>query len=75
MKILLVEDDDALRSGLLANLEAEGWEVLEAKSIESARKQVSAVNLVVSDLRLPDGDGVEFVTECKKKIISNLRSL
>ncbi|HBW46901.1 TPA: hypothetical protein DEF17_03070, partial [bacterium] len=66
MKILLVEDDDALRSGLLANLEAEGWEVLEAESIESARKQVSAVNLVVSDLRLPDGDGVEFVTECKK---------
>lgn len=61
MKILLVEDDGALRFALNELLLREGYEVAQADSACAARGQLSDnVHLVLLDVSLPDGDGVSL---------------
>ena len=64
MKILLVEDDTALRGALEELLQREGYEVLNASNIRTARDRLGAdVDLIMLDVGLPDGDGVSL---CKQ---------
>ena len=59
MKILLVEDDTALRGALEELLCREGYDVIKASNVSSARSAMnSEVDLVMLDVGLPDGDGV-----------------
>ena len=61
MKILLVEDDAALRVALEELLCREGYDVVKASNVRSAREGLdSAIDLVILDVGLPDGDGVEL---------------
>lgn len=64
MTILLVEDDAALRGALEELLLREGYEVIKASDVRSAQTAMnSAVDLVMLDVGLPDGDGVSL---CRK---------
>ena len=64
MKILLVEDDTALRGALEELLQREGYAVLNASNIRTACDSLGAdVDLIMLDVGLPDGDGV---TLCKQ---------
>lgn len=66
MKILLVEDDFALRSALLVKLEKSGFEVLVAKDGEEALEKFSQKpDLVLLDLMLPKKTGFEFLEIAK----------
>ena len=59
MKILLVEDDAALRGALEELLSREGYTVVNACNIRSARAGMDAdIDLVMLDVGLLDGDGV-----------------
>ena len=60
--ILLVEDDSFLRKGLTELFEREGYQVTAAASVKEANNQLhdSAPELVVLDVTLPDGNGVEL---------------
>lgn len=62
-KILLLEDDSSLGLLLSEELELDGYRVTRAGSVEEACRLLSAdtPDLVVSDLRLPDGDGLELL--------------
>ena len=61
MKILLVEDDTALRGALEELLYREGYDVVKASNVRSARNGLdSTIDLVILDVGLPDGDGVEL---------------
>ena len=61
MKILLVEDDAALRGALEELLCREGYDVVKASNVRSARDGLdSTIDLVILDVGLPDGDGVEL---------------
>ena len=61
MKILLVEDDTALRGALEELLCREGYEVIKASNVSSARSAThSEVDLIMLDVGLPDGDGVSL---------------
>ena len=61
MKILLVEDDSALRGALEELLCREGYDVVKASNVRSARAGLDATaDLVILDVGLPDGDGVEL---------------
>ena len=61
MKILLVEDDAALRVALEELLCREGYDVVKASNVRSARECLDATaDLVILDVGLPDGDGVEL---------------
>ena len=61
MKILLVEDDTALRGALEELLCREGYEVIKASNVSSARSAINfEVDLIMLDVGLPDGDGVSL---------------
>ena len=61
MKILLVEDDGALRSALEELLSREGYDVVKTSSVLSAHSAISAdIDLVMLDVGLPDGDGINL---------------
>lgn len=61
--ILLVEDDQDLRQLLLEELEAESYQVTACSSAEQAQEllQQHRFDLLVSDLRLPQADGLSLV--------------
>ena len=58
-RILLVEDDDALREALADTLMLGGYDYLEAASAEAALKllEQEGVSMVVSDVNMPGMDG------------------
>ena len=61
MKILLVEDDTALRAALEELLHREGYEVKKAANFREARAGLDgSIDLVMLDVGLPDGDGVNL---------------
>ncbi len=61
--ILVVDDDDAFRELLLDILGREGFRMLEAPSAEAALDLLAgeAVDLVLTDQRMPGMDGIELV--------------
>lgn len=62
-KILIVEDDDAIRQLIRKTLEQEDWQVLEAISVKRAiiGAQAHQPACVILDLGLTDGDGMDFI--------------
>jgi DNA-binding NarL/FixJ family response regulator len=64
-RVLVVDDHPVLRRGLRAMLEAEPWvtAVAEAASAAEAVTAAAEADLVVMDVGLPDGSGVD-VTGC-----------
>ena len=65
LKILIIEDEPDIRKNLEYNLSREGYSVLTAASIAEAEQLIYSNNLslVLLDLMLPDGSGLEL---CKK---------
>lgn len=62
--LLLVEDDAVLREGLTELFVREGYRVVEAGSVREARARLDdAVQAIVMDVGLPDGDGVALCRE------------
>ncbi|MDX5336255.1 MAG: sigma-54 dependent transcriptional regulator [Marinobacter sp.] len=62
--ILLVEDDQSLGQLLAEELEMDGYTMLRAGTVDEARQQLRGQrpSLIVSDLRLPDGDGLQVLS-------------
>ena len=68
MKILLVEDDSALRGALEELLCREGYEINMAFNVRSARAAMTAgIDLVMLDVGLPDGDGVSLCRQWRSE--------
>lgn len=62
--ILLVEDDDSIRTALKLGLEAAGFRTAEAETLKEARQaDLKSVDLILLDLGLPDGDGLYLCQE------------
>ena len=70
MKILIVEDNEAIYEGLKFSLEHENFSVVVVKNIKEAKQEIlkNIYNLIILDIMLPDGDGIDFC----KNIKSNL---
>jgi two-component system KDP operon response regulator KdpE len=69
LKILVVEDDREIRALMQSSLSVEGFEVQTAVSLSEARALLrhKLPDIVVLDLGLPDGDGVQLVRELRKQ--------
>jgi len=65
---LLVEDEPQIRRFVRAALEEEGWQVHEAATLQRGLIDAGTrkPDLIVLDLGLPDGDGIDFVTDVRK---------
>lgn len=65
MKILIVEDDRALNNGIALSLNSDT--ILQAFSIKEAEKLLDgSVDLMILDINLPDGSGLDFCREIRK---------
>lgn len=69
LQVLVIEDDREIRSLMQASLSVEGFAVQTAVSLSEARAMLKhkLPNLIVLDLGLPDGDGVQLVRELRKQ--------
>ncbi len=66
--ILLVDDEDLLREGVREILEMSDHTVIEAGDGQQALEQfaVNNVDLVITDVVMPNMDGVDFVTKLRE---------
>lgn len=68
-RILIIEDDIALNNGLVLSLKGDNYQMLQAFSMGEAINQLknrNRVDLVVLDINLPDGNGLELCKEIRK---------
>ncbi len=64
-KVLLVDDDDAVRTMMCVTLENKGFEVISAASVTEALKHIATdrFDVLITDLHMPNpGDGFTVVT-------------
>jgi two-component system catabolic regulation response regulator CreB len=68
-RILLVEDDPAIARTVAYVLEREGWQVTHCLQLRDARVQLQrqAIDALVLDLGLPDGNGLELLRALRAK--------
>jgi two-component system KDP operon response regulator KdpE len=66
--VLLIEDEAPMRRFIRASLGAQGLRVLEATNLAEAEIAVTTQNpeVLVLDLGLPDGDGIDFVRRLRE---------
>ena len=67
--VLIIDDEENLRKLLARVIELEGYSVSQASSIKEALKSLAqnSYQVVVSDVKLPDGNGVEFTSRIKNE--------
>ncbi|MBL0357538.1 MAG: sigma-54-dependent Fis family transcriptional regulator [Chitinophagaceae bacterium] len=67
--ILLIDDEEQLRKLLGRIIRLEGFTVTEAASFAAAKKilQKETPDIILCDVKLPDGNGVEMVKELKSQ--------
>ncbi len=66
-KILIIDDEEKLRALMARIIKLEGFEVSEAASCKAGLKNLAqtTIDVVLCDVKLPDGNGVELVKEIK----------
>lgn len=66
-KLLLLEDDTMIASGLVYALNNEGYEVIHCLNVQSALEQIKAQSfqLAILDMQLPDGNGFDVSAKLK----------
>lgn len=69
-KILIIDDEPQIRTLLARIIALEGYDVAQAENIKAAIKQLTTFipDVVICDVRLPDGNGVEFVAQIKSTL-------
>jgi DNA-binding NtrC family response regulator len=67
--ILIIDDEEKLRTLLSRIIRLEGFQVLESSDLKSGWKLIerNAIDVLICDVKLPDGNGVDFVTQVKQK--------
>lgn len=68
IQILVIDDEGPIRNLLARMIELEGYKVWKASDCQSALKLLKAqpFDVVLCDVFLPDGNGVDFIREIKK---------
>ena len=69
-KILIVEDDLALAEGLRINMEAAGFLAEAVYNVQDAflHLETAQADLLLLDINLPDGNGVEFAEKVRRML-------
>lgn len=66
-QLLIVEDDEALNQGLCRALKTDDRKLVSCPDIRAAREQLlcGGISLVLLDINLPDGSGLDLLREIK----------
>ena len=66
--VLIVEDEQAIRRFLRTALEADGLRVYEAETLQRGLLEAATrkPDLIILDLGLPDGDGIDFIRDLRQ---------
>jgi len=66
-KILIIEDEPDIRKTLEYNISREGYKVVCASSLSNGKEQINSsdFSLILLDLMLPDGSGLDLCREIK----------
>ena len=69
-QLLIVEDDIGLNQGLCKALKADDRQIISCHDLKAAREQLlcGSVSLVLLDINLPDGSGLELLREVKENM-------
>jgi two-component system response regulator AtoC len=67
-RILIVDDDDALRRMLVDYLGSQGYTALGVRSVQQGEEalRTDSFDLIIADLRLEDGSGLELLKQLKQ---------
>jgi DNA-binding NtrC family response regulator len=66
-RLLVVDDERLVRWSLAERFRADGFDVMEAGSVEAANEQLGkSPDAVILDFRLPDGDGVSILKRIRQ---------
>ena len=73
-RILIIEDEPDIRKTLEYNLSREGFDVISASSLSEGKDSINAAkfSLILLDLMLPDGSGLDLCRELKSDPKKNL---
>jgi DNA-binding NtrC family response regulator len=68
-KILIIDDEEKLRTLMARIIGLEGFEVIQAGDLKSGLKKLeqNSIDIVLCDVKLPDGNGVDFTAIIKEK--------
>jgi len=68
-RILLIDDEEPLRTLLRTTLERAGYEVIEASDGQMGLQLLaeSSVDLVITDLVMPEKEGLETILELRRQ--------
>ena len=66
--ILLAEDDETLNNNIKLALETEGYRVTSVRTAAGAEAAASQADLIILDIMLPDGNGIELCKKLRKSI-------
>jgi DNA-binding NtrC family response regulator len=68
-KILIIDDEEKLRSLMTRIITLEGFEVIQAGDCKNGLKKLeqNSIDIVLCDVKLPDGNGVDFTAIAKEK--------
>ena len=67
-QLLIVEDDIGLNQGLCKALKADARQIISCQDLKTAKEQLlcGGVSLILLDINLPDGSGLELLREVKE---------
>ena len=67
-KVLLVDDDDAVRTMMSLTLEHKGFEVVPATNVTEALKLITteSFDVLITDLNMPNMDGIQMIAAIRK---------
>nr|WP_289891401.1 response regulator transcription factor [Virgibacillus pantothenticus] len=68
IKILIIEDDLSLSNGVAIALKNSEFTIIQARDLNSARMEIQKTifDLIILDINLPDGSGLDFLKELRK---------
>ena len=69
-QLLIVEDDIGLNQGLCKALTADDRQIMSCQDLKTAKEQLlcGGVSLILLDINLPDGSGLELLREIKENM-------
>ena len=77
INVLLVEDETLFAKSVLRRLEKEGYQGNIVASIDDARQSLQSVlpDILLLDIRLPDGSGLDLLAEIRAREDVNWKTL